>query len=212
MQVTIILTLATAVVALLYVVASHFGLLGPSSEDKFRGDLEDDDGCAACGHRDVLELAPGAYLCPSCGYEGGANLARVKWLAEMATLKERPIEQQQEVRRAALEEGRLLTTVGEGELQRSKEYRAKADSISPISKEARAQFNELNALADAAIASAISPTLEAISQLETVEFLSTGTSTMEPLRSAIVDASNIYLELAATEAALQRLRALISAN
>ena len=212
MKVTIILTLATALVAFAIVGASYLGIPNPLRGRNVREPVgTDNDGCAACGHRDVLELAPGAYLCPSCSYEGGPNLARVKWLAEMATLKERPEEEQQAVRHAALEEGRLLIAVAEGELSLADGFLQRAAEIHARpayarSKDDRGHIEELHRLADAAVTAGISPTLEAISQLETVEFLDSGASSLEPLRSALVEASSVQLERAAIEQALEQLR------
>ena len=75
-----------------------------------------DDECVACGSKDLEELAPRAYRCLQCGYEGGSGLAEAHEAAARRELDELDPDQKRRKARALVDDARSLLTSARGTL------------------------------------------------------------------------------------------------
>lgn len=84
--------------------------------------------CIACDGSDLAELAPQAYRCNTCGYEGGDGFAEYKANQAVASLEEKPEAALRELALEQLESVRLMVVGVGGEVK--KKLLAKAAGLS----------------------------------------------------------------------------------
>src|SRR5690606_35857273 len=78
------------------------------------------ESCIACNAKNVKLIAPAAYQCNACGYEGGDGWAAYKQAKREASFKQMSPAERRESAKQDLLEARTLLLSGIGDIERAK--------------------------------------------------------------------------------------------